>query len=104
MSRIDTLDVEVAVRRLSELVTNARFIVTGRQLAAELDTLLERVSHRGCTILLSSGYGSTAAVLPADRTHGCWCSSWKLLPDGTWRQWRRGRWCRPVAGDVRVRP
>lgn len=36
------------------------------------------------------------------RTHGCWCSSWKLMADDSWRIWRKGRWLRPKSGEVRM--
>lgn len=36
-----------------------------------------------------------------ERTHGCWCSSWRQLPNGEWRIWRLGRWCKPKPGELR---
>lgn len=39
-----------------------------------------------------------------ERTHGCWCSSWRQNEDGTFMQWRNGRWMRPIKGSIKSKP
>lgn len=60
-------------------------------------------SHLNCTFIMP--------LTPRDRskgprwyqemTHCCWCSTWKLLPNGEWRHWRKGRWLRPLKYHLR---
>lgn len=63
-------------------------------------------AHRRCTYILDGRPSLSVASDPRyprflrERTHGCWCSSWKLIDDGTWRVWRRGRWVRPKHREV----
>ena len=67
--------------------------------------------HRRCTLIMP---GSPTAhetlskvdpkLYPPDRTHGCWCSFWKLLGERDIRVWRKGRWLRPKPREVMWRP
>lgn len=71
----------------------------------------ERFSHRNCTFILDERpkpFGPR--VHPylrrgfprflRERTHGCWCSSWRLTRNGM-RIWRRGAWRKPKPGELR---
>ncbi len=67
-------------------------------------------THHRCTYILPSNMAAHVAAkdiasLPkwmTSRTHGCWCSSWKLTGDG-WRVWRKGRWLRPKPRELQMR-
>lgn len=37
-------------------------------------------------------------------THGCYCSAWKQLDDGTFMHWRDGKWQTPLRGAVKSKP
>ena len=37
-----------------------------------------------------------------ERTHGCWCSAWKITDEGAWLIWRNGQWCKPKRGELRM--
>ena len=59
-------------------------------------------SHLNCTFILpGKSYPDSPKKWLQERTHGCWCSAWKLLPNGEWRIWRKSRWCRPKPGELR---
>jgi hypothetical protein len=62
------------------------------------------VSHRNCTWILPDGHQWTNRdCLPKwvqKRTHGCWCSSWRLLKNGEWRIWRDGAYRKPKPGEL----
>jgi hypothetical protein len=58
-------------------------------------------THRNCTYILpGKSYPEGREKWMRERTHGCWCSAWKLN-DGQWRIWRLGRWCKPKPGELR---
>lgn len=60
-------------------------------------------SHRNCTYILpGKSFAGSPFKWMQERTHGCWCSSWKLMADDSWRIWRKGRWLRPKSGEVRM--
>ena len=70
----------------------------------------QRPSHVACTFIMAASArvrqeppNPAAPRGIAERTHACWCSSWKLMTDGSWRVWRKGRWVRPMAGEVKMR-
>jgi hypothetical protein len=66
------------------------------------------IAHSACTFILPS---LSAAFAPknaprwmTERTHGCWCSSWRMTRNGL-RVWRRGAWRKPKRGEVhKVKP
>lgn len=64
----------------------------------------ERFGHRNCTFILPAIAGHELPKgSPAwwrERTHGCWCSSWRLTSRG-WRVRRKGRWAKPRPGELR---
>ncbi len=60
--------------------------------------------HRNCTLILPA---PSASQLPTaaprwmfERTHGCWCSGWRMTRNGM-RVWRCGAWCKPKPGELR---
>lgn len=63
--------------------------------------------HLNCTYILPSPARTKFRKNPKtprcyrERTHGCWCSSWRLLKNGEYRVWRRGAWRKPKPGEVR---
>lgn len=68
---------------------------------------MKKWGHHRCTLILPS---LTAAQLRElhpgrvprwmrERTHGCWCSSWRLTQMG-FRIWRRGSWRKPKPGEL----
>ena len=59
--------------------------------------------HLNCTYIMPSRLRKRATDPRwlRERTHGCWCSSWKLLKNGEYRIWRRGAWRKPKPGEVR---
>lgn len=69
----------------------------------------QRPSHAACTYILPAPPKSFLASNPdrprwiTEHTHSCWCSPWKLMADGSWRVWRKGRWLRPLPGEVKLR-
>lgn len=57
--------------------------------------------HRNCTYILPGrSYPDATDKMFRERTHGCWCSSWKKTTDGKWKQWRNGKWATPKTGEV----
>ena len=60
--------------------------------------------HRNCTAILPAVKRKEIDELfPAwmrERTHGCWCSAWKLDEDGQWWVWRDRQWCKPNKGEM----
>ena len=60
-------------------------------------------AHRNCTwIMKARCYPSSPEKMLRERTHGCWCSSWRQRHDGAFLHWRKGKWLRPTKGDVRM--
>ena len=61
-------------------------------------------AHRACTFILPDGrkhpWPAMAPRFLRERTHGCWCSSWRLTRNGL-RVWRRGAWRKALPGDLR---
>lgn len=65
-------------------------------------------AHRGCTYIMPDSkkwqmrrqvkeiYADVPWML--ERTHGCWCSSWKQTDDG-WLIWRDEQWQKPHQGE-----
>jgi hypothetical protein len=39
-----------------------------------------------------------------EATHGCWCSAWQQQADGTFLQWRDGKWQQPIKGAIKSKP
>lgn len=107
VNREDLLDLRVARHRLAEIDRHPDRLVGGAQLAAALDALLERVGHQRCSLILPGTVRSPGVRKLGrkwrEQTHGCWCSAWRLLRDGSWRVWRGGRWTTPEPGELRVR-
>lgn len=66
----------------------------------------KRFSHRNCSFILPGrveGRQMYVEGLPQhvrERTHGCWCSSWRMSRNGL-RIWRRGAWRKPKSGELR---
>ena len=57
--------------------------------------------HRNCTYILPGrSYPKSKARVLRERTHGCWCSSWREIPGG-FQIWRDGKWAKPKAGELR---
>lgn len=75
----------------------------------------EHYSHRACTFIMpdvsrrarsarGDPYPTDMPQYMRDRTHGCWCSSWRMTEHSGLLVWRRGAWRRPKPGElVRVR-
>lgn len=65
----------------------------------------QHFSHRACTFILPDGEHNHPPGRPAprwllERTHGCWCSSWKMTRNGL-RIRRRGSWRKANPGELR---
>jgi len=75
----------------------------------ELDKAPGHIGRHGCgfKILPSLRVPSlrvcaeTASKQWRERTHGCWCSSWKYDEEHGWYVWRNGCWYRPRKGEFR---
>ena len=63
---------------------------------------LPKFYHRNCTVIMPSLHISPFLTGKQwkERTHGCWCSSWKQLDNEEMRIWRLGRWCKPKKGEL----
>lgn len=60
--------------------------------------------HQHCTVMfpkLDRLMSKGAPKWITERTHSCWCSAWRLMRDETWRVWRKGRWVKPLPGEIR---
>jgi len=58
--------------------------------------------HLNCTYILPGrSFPEGRERWMRERTHGCWCSAWKLLANGQYRIWRCGAWRKPKSGEVR---
>lgn len=65
----------------------------------------ESFGHKGCTVICADtgrAWPRTAPKFIRERTHGCWCSSWRLTRNGL-RVWRQGRWQKPRPREVQRR-
>lgn len=61
--------------------------------------------HFNCSLILPGemrrvSFGQASPPWWAGRTHGCWCSSWRLTKNG-FRIWRRGAYRKPKPGELR---
>lgn len=57
--------------------------------------------HRNCShILPGRSFPEAEDQWLRERTHGCWCSSWKEI-DGKMHIWREGEWQKPKPGELR---
>jgi hypothetical protein len=59
------------------------------------------MSHLNCSLILPgrSLAGAKQQWL-RERTHGCWCSSWRVV-NGEYMIWRDERWQKPKPGELR---
>jgi len=63
-----------------------------------------RMSHRNCTVILpGSSYPNAKEQWRRERTHGCWCSSWRL-DQGEYKIWKNDQWETPSKGELRKSP
>jgi len=65
----------------------------------------EPFSHRACTFIIPDAKLPRPPTAGAprflrERTHGCWCASWRMTRNGL-RVWRRGSWRKPKPGELR---
>lgn len=57
--------------------------------------------HRNCTYILPGrSIPDAKQKWLREKTHGCWCSSWKMTENGL-RIWKNGRWSKPSKGELR---
>ncbi len=63
--------------------------------------------HRNCTYILPGRIRDQFRTPDMkrqwrERTHGCWCASWRQLANGQLRIWRDGAWRKPKPGELRT--
>lgn len=61
---------------------------------------MKHYSHRNCTFILPNDNRGLSSIYTPKRTHGCWCSAWRLTRNGM-RIWRRGAWRKAKPGELR---
>lgn len=67
--------------------------------------MVDHYSHRCCTFILPDAskperLWKNSPRWARERTHGCWCASWRMTRNGL-RIWKRGAWRKPKPGEVR---
>lgn len=61
--------------------------------------------HKNCTLILDAKFEwpETCPAWMRERTHGCWCSAWKLTEEGM-MIWRENMWQKPKKGEIHRMP